>query len=490
MFLVFGGGGGSHDEEMGIKSLGQFLVKRRWIWLGFLLGAVLLLFSPPEGLTLQGQKSLIIAAVAILFLITEPMPLPTVAILIGVFQVLLGIADPMDVSRSFISDSVLFIMGSLMIAETIVKQKLDKRLALAIVNMTGPRVERLVPGLILVSALIASFIGEHTIVAMMMPVGMTLVAAASPDPLQTRRLSILVMLGIAYGAVVGGIGTPSGGARNAIILAYWRELYDIQFSYSEWLIFLYPMVLIQIPIVSYVLIKTFRPEVTDLSRSIAHLKSRVAEEGAMKVQDWFTVGIFALTVFLWVTVSDQIGLGTTAMIGVGLYLMFGIARWEDYSRGINWGVIFIYAGAISLGITMKDTGAAEWLAQSVLNGLVPFGITGGIPLLIVIAFSTMAFAMVLSSGATVGLLAPITLQMAYMTGTSVIAAGLITAVASAFTFMTAFGSPACNMVYSSGLVQRLDFLKAGWKMSLLSVFILFGVLMNYWRLLGFPDGLR
>ncbi|HEY5648909.1 MAG TPA: DASS family sodium-coupled anion symporter [Nitrospiria bacterium] len=475
---------------MDIKVLGQFLVRRRWIWLGFMLGGFLLLFSPPEGLTLQGQKSLVIAAVAILFLITEPMPLPTVAILIGVFQVLLGIADPMDVSRSFISDSVLFIMGSLMIAETIVKQKLDKRLALAIVNVTGPRVERLVFGLILVSALIASFIGEHTVVAMMMPVGMTLVAAASPEPLQTRRLSILVMLGIAYGAVVAGIGSPSGGARNAIILAYWGELFDIRFSYSQWVIFLYPMVLIQIPIVAYVLIKTFRPEVTDLSRSIEHLKDRVSEEGTMKVQDWFTVGVFSLTVLLWVTVSDRIGLGTTAMIGVGLYLMSGIARWEDYSRGINWGVIFIYAGAISLGITMKDTGAAQWVAQSVLNALVPFGIDGGIPLLFFMALFTMAVATVLSSGATVGLLAPVTLHMADMTGTSVIAAGLITAVASAFTFMTVFGSPACNMVYSSGLVQRLDFFKAGWKMSLVSIMILFGVLMNYWRLMGFPEGLR
>ncbi len=475
---------------MGITALETFLIKRRWIWMGFLLGALLLLLPTPSGLTIEGQKSLVIVVVAVLFLLTEPMPLPTVAVLIGVFQVLLGIADPMAVSRSFISDSVLFIMGSLMIAETIVRQKLDKRLALVIVNLTGPRVERLVFGLILASALIASFIGEHTVVAMMMPVGMTLVAAASPDPLQTRRLGTLIMVAIGYGAVVAGIGSPSGGARNAIILAYWRELFDIQFSYLQWMIFLYPMVLIQIPIVTFILLKTFRPEVTDLSRSIAHLKARVAEEGTMKPQDWFTVAIFFFTVILWVTVSDQIGLGTTAMIGVGLYLMFGIARWEDYSRGINWGVIFIYAGAISLGITMKDTGASQWVAQVVLDGVAPLGISGGIPLLFFIALLTMASAVVLTSGATVGLLAPVTLQMAHMTGTSIIGAGLVTAVASAFTFMTVFGSPACNMIYGSGLVRRKDFFKAGWKMTLVSVIILFGFLMNYWKLLGFPEGLR
>lgn len=135
----------------------------------FLLSGIILLLPPPVGLTVQGLKALAIAAVAILFLVTEPMPLPRVAVLIGVFEVLLGITGPIEVSRSFISDSLLFILGSLMIAETIVKQKLDKRLALVTVRITGPRVERIVVGLITVSALIASLIGEHTVVAMMMP---------------------------------------------------------------------------------------------------------------------------------------------------------------------------------------------------------------------------------------------------------------------------------------------------------------------------------
>jgi len=475
-------------DEIGMIGLLKFLIRRRWIAAGFLLGGGILLLPSPSGLTMSGQKSLAIAVAAIVFFITEPMPLPTVAVLIGVFEVLLGIASPMEVSRSFISDSLLFIMGSLMIAETIVKQKLDKRLALAIVRLTGPRVERVVVGLIVVSALIASFIGEHTVVAMMMPVGMTLIASAGPEPRELKNLPALIMLSIAYGAVAAGFGSPSGGARNAIMLAYWKQLFHLHVSYLQWMEYLYPMVVIQVPLVAWILLKTFRPEVVDLSRSIEELRSRVAEEGTLTAREGWTVIIFLFTVFLWITESDQIGLGTTAMIGVALYLMTGIAHWEDFSRGINWGVIFIYGGAISLGITMRDTGAANWTAQWVLRGLEPLGLHGGIPMLFFVALLTMALASVMSSGATVGLLAPVTLHMADLSGTSIVATGLVTAVASAFTYMTPIGSPACGMVYSSGYLKRVDFIKAGWKMNVVSLGLLMLMTFGYWRLLALPGG--
>jgi len=325
-------------------------------------------------------------------------------------------------------------------------------------------------------------------VAMMMPVGMTLIAYAGPDTRQLRNLSSLILLSIAYGAIAAGIGSPSGGARNAIVISYWRQLYHLHVSYLDWMKYLYPMVALQIPVVAFVLLKTFRPEVVDLAPSIERLESRVAEEGSMSARDIWTVVIFLITVVLWISVSDRIGLGTTAMVGVALYLISGIARWEDYSRGINWGVIFIYAGAISLGIAMRDTGAAGWMAQVLLHAVEPLGLHGGLGLLFFIALITMSLATVMSSGATVGLLAPITLHMADLSGSSIVEAGLVTAAASAFTFMTTIGSPACGMVYSSGHLTRTDFVKAGWKMNAASVGLMLLIALGYWSLLTFPGG--
>ncbi|HEY4485626.1 MAG TPA: SLC13 family permease, partial [Nitrospiria bacterium] len=333
-------------------------------------------------------------------------------------------------------------------------------------------------------ALIASFIGEHTVAAMMLPVGLTLIAGAHPEPSRIPNLRALILLSIAYGAVAAAVGTPSGGARNAIVIAYWRQLFDLNVSYLQWMLYLYPLVILQAPVVSWILIRVFRPELTDLSASIERLKERVAEEGILSAREVWTVIIFLFTVGLWITVSDRLGLGTVAMIGVALYLMFGMVSWEELSRGINWGVIFIYAGAISLGVTMRGTGAAQWAAGALLAFVEPLGLDSGIPLLLLVALLTMAVASVLSSGATVGLLAPVTLHMAELSGTSVTAAGLVTAAAAAFGYMTPLGSPACGMVYGSGHLQRADFWKAGWRMSLVSLALLMFMAAGYWHWLG------
>lgn len=461
------------------------LIERRWLFTGFLVGGVLLSMPAPEGLTEMGMRALILVIVVFIFFVTEPIPLPGVALFIAIAQVLLGLAKPTVVAQSFMSDSVFFIMGSLMIATALVKQNLDKRIALAIVRVTGPQVHRIVFGLVTVSALLSSFIGEHTVAAMMLPVGVALINYTNRDWRKIRNLSILILLSIAYGAMIAGIGTPSGGARNAIMLAYWKELFDLNVSYFEWIKVAYPIVLIEAPIIALILYRTFMPEVKDLSPALATLKQKVSEAGKMSQQEWLTVAIFLFTVLMWMTISDTIGLGITALIGVVLFLATGVVKWEDLNNNVNWGTILIYGGAISLGIMMKRTGVAGWLSYSFLKWMEPVGIHEGIPLLAAMSLMTLLSATVMSSGATVGMLGPITLNMASLSGTSVIAAGFITIISSSFCFLTAIASPACNIIYGSGYLKKTHFLKAGWKLVLISFVLIQLISAGYWRLLGY-----
>ncbi len=460
------------------------LLEKRWIFIAFSIGGFLLSIPTPEGLTPIGMRTLALLVVVFIFFVTEPIPLPGVALFIAISEVLLGLAKPSVVAQSFMSDSVFFIMGSLMIATALVKQNLDKRIALAIVKITGPRADRIILGLVVVSALLASFIGEHTVAAMMMPVGVALIRYSHSDWRKIRNLSIAILLSIAYGAMIAGAGTPSGGARNAIMLAYWQEMFDLRISYFTWIKMAYPMLLIGAPIIAFVLYHTFRPEITDLSPAVAALKEKVAKSGKMSRQEWLTVIIFLATVLMWMTISDTIGLGITALIGALLFLTMGIVKWEDLNNNVNWGTILIYGGAISLGIMMKRTGVAEWLSHSFLTWLEPTGIRSGLPLLAVMSFITILMAMVMSSGATVGILGPITLNIASLSGTSVIAAGFITVISASFCFLTAVASPACNIIYGSGYLKKSDFLKAGWKLILLSFIVIQLISVGYWRLLG------
>ena len=470
-----------------------FFWEKKWFFIALIVGALMLQMPVPEGLTGEGMIVITMSVVSIILFITEPVPLPTVALLIIIGQVVLMGHDSTEVARSLMTDSVLFIMGSLMLAVAVVKQKLDKRIAWLIVRLTGTKTWRVCFGVALVSGLLASFIGEHTVAAMMLPVGITLITLTSDDPKKVRNLAAVLLFSIAYGASVAGIGTPSGGARNAIMIGYWKEFfYDptnpetrkFLIGYLDWMIHAYPMFLVQLPIVTSILFWTFRPEYRDLSRAVVKLRATVEKEGPMKGADWIAIVIFFLVLAAWITISGNLGMGTVAIAGAAAFLITGLVRWEDINSGVNWGVILLYAAAISLGLQMKDTGAAQWVAENFLAFLAPFGAEHGFGLWAAVSVLTTGVTNTMSNGAAVAVLGPIVLKTAVIAGESPIILGYVTAVSSSFAYLTVVGTPACTIVYASGYLKATDFLAVGWKMVIASTVIMLLAAKVYWPLLG------
>ncbi|MBF0186479.1 MAG: DASS family sodium-coupled anion symporter [Magnetococcales bacterium] len=458
----------------------EFLREKKWFFIALIVGAIILTLPLPEGLSEEGMIVLAMTVVATILFVTEPVPLPTVALLIVVGQVLLlGIASS-TVARSLMNDSVLFIMGSLMLAVAVVKQKLDKRIALLIINVTGTKTIRIAFGISVVSGILASFIGEHTVAAMMLPVGITLITLTSKDPKEVRNLAAVLLFSIAYGCSVAGIGTPSGGARNAIMIGYWKEFYGLTISYVDWMIYAYPMFLLQLPFVTLLLFFTFKPEFSDLSPAVEKLKEQVKEQGPLKPRDWTSIILFALILFGWVFVSSEVGMGTIAVLGASAFLVAGLVLWEDLNSGVNWGVVLLYAAAISLGVQMKNTGAAEWVANTFLTMLTPLGADEGVGLWLSVSALTTGVTNTMSNGAAVAVLGPIVLNLAKAAGESPIVIGFITAISSAFAYLTVVGTPACTIVYASGYLKTTDFLAVGWKMALLSTFLMLVFASVYW----------
>jgi len=470
----------------------SYLIARRWLFIALALGAVLLHLPLPDGLTREGMVVLTMSVMATILFITEPVPLPTVALLLVVGEVLLLGRASSDVASSLMNDSVLFIMGSLMIAVAVVRQKLDRRLAFLIVRFTGTRTANVCMGITLVSGVLASFVGEHTVAAMMLPVGVTLIRLTSDDPAQVRRLAAVLLFSISYGASIAGVGTPSGGARNAIMIGYWREFfYDpndretwkYAVDYMRWMAFAYPLFLIQVPFVTAVLFLTFRPKQKNIARAVVRLRAQLADQGSMKVSDWSTIAIFVVILLLWIFASDSIGLGIVAILGAAAFLMVGLVGWEEINNGVNWGVVLLYAAVISLGVQMKETGAALWVAESFLDLLQPLGVGHGFGLWAAVMALTTGVTNTMSNGAAVAVLGPIVLKLAVVAGEEPLVLGFLTAVASAFAYLTVVGTPACTIVYASGYLKTTDFLKAGWKMVLVSTIICLFAASMYWPLL-------
>ena len=463
-----------------IADLLYWVTRKRWLIAAFAISLFLFYIPSPASLSPEGHRTLIIVVIALILIIGEVIPLPAVAILILILEVVLGIDTPNGVAASFMSDAVFFIMGSLMMAVAIVSQGLDKRLALGIIKHTGNKTWRIVFGFVAISSILSSFIGEHTVAAMMLPVALTLIRNTSDDQKTVQRLSTILLFSIAYGCAMGSIGTPSGGGRNVIMLGYFSEFGLGNISYLDWIKYAYPMLLLEIPIASVLLWMTFKPEQRILDSAVRKLKVKVTKAGKVTGNQMMAIGIFVFVFLGWVFLSPYLGLGIVALIGVFLYLSFGLIEWQDINRNTNWGVILLFGAAISLGIQMKETGAAEWVATQSINGMSMLINDLGFIQWFISVFLSGILTNFLSRAATVAVLGSVVL---YMGGDPIIL-GLSTSIASAFSYLTIVASPTCMIIHSSGLVKSSDYLKAGWKLFVISVFILYLVSNLYWPYLS------
>ena len=468
-----------------IRNLLFWAQQKRWLIIIALLGVVMYQLPYPDGISIAGYRTLILCIIVISLIVTEPVPLPAVALLIAVLEVVFHIAPPVEVANSYMNDSVFFIMGSLMMAVAIVHQGLDTRLALGIIRLTGNKVKNIVLGFTCVSALLSSFIGEHTVVAMMLPVGLSLVRNCGKNK-PIPNLTALILFSIAYGSTVGSIGTPSGGARNAIMLEYWRAITDsgLTLTYFQWIIMAYPMVIIGMLSTTFLLQLAFKPEFNRMDTAIRRLKIQVAHKGKITGNEFLTILIFVIVFLFWIFLNEQYGLGIIAIGGAFLYMATGLVEWKQVSQNTNWGVILLFAGTISLGVQMKNTGTALWIGNSLMSLFSPLIDQFTMIPYILNIFLTMLLSNIMSSSGTVAVLGPITLSMggdpAYM--------GMTTAISSAFGYFSAIAAPACMIIYSSGLVKMTDFLKAGWRMAIMSTITLLLLYKFYWPLIiGFTN---
>ena len=463
-------------------SLSNFLfwaTQKRWFIYAIIIGLILILLPHPQGLSEQAYTSIVILITALILIIKEPIPLPAIAIYILLAQIYGGIDSADGIAKAFMNDAVFFIMGSLMLAVVIIRQGWDSRIALGILKITGNKTSNIVFGFLSISAILSSFIGEHTVAAIMLPIGMTLIRFTSSDFEKVKNLAAAILFSITYGCLIGSAGTPSGGGRNVIMINYFNQS-GLSLSYFEWMIKIYPFVIIQIPIVAWIIINTFKPEYKILDSSIRKLVIKVAKSRSMTGRNTVTVIIFILVFLGWIFFSERFGLGTIALTGVFLYILGGFVRWNDLSRHTHWGVIILFGATISLGTSIRSTGAALWLADQVI---MLFGsMMDTFPFFsdLIVIMITAAMTNILSSSATVAVLGPITMNLV----PDMMHIGLVTAVSSAFGYFTAVAAPACTIVYSSGMIKATDFVRLGMRIGLASILLLMIYINTYWLIIN------
>lgn len=463
------------------------LLKTSWIWIFIAIVVVLVIlsFDPPGGLSREGQISLALLAAVVILFISEPIPLPGIIFFIAIYQVFFGLGTPNQVAKSFMHDAVFFIMGALMIGVALNNQAIGKRLILILINRVGNNARRISFAIITTAALLAGFIADHVVAAVMTPMVISLLKTTRE---QTDRrianLSKFLLFSVAYGATIGGLYAPSGGGRNIVMIGLLDEITNQQIGFGQWIALSLPITLLMIPTTSLILNFVFKPEVMDLSLAVTGLREEL-EERDVTGETWLTLIIFAVTVILWISAGSLLGLGILALLGATLYLVFGLVDWEDYQRGVNWGVIVIYMGALSMGSLLNRTGAAGWMANSVMTFIREgLNLSGIGPIAAAISVLSSVMTNLMSAAAAASVVGPITLKLTEYSALNPVFVALLTAVSTSFGFLLLIATPPNAIIYSSGHIKAKDFIKAGVLMTIAAFGILSLVVAFWWNLWG------
>lgn len=438
--------------------------------------------------------------VVICFL-TECIPLPGVAFCIGLILVFTGVVTRKEVAMLYWSDACWFIMGSLMFAVAFVKTGVDKRVCLAMFKkLATPNVKWITLIFFLIISPLAMIISDHALAAMFLPIGMLLYQnSLTPEVEEDPELAKMLMIAIAMACNIGGPGAPSGGARNVIMMTYLNDMFGVDIGYFQWMIYCAPFVFLMIPITWLVVNWRFKPKIKTLAPAMEHLKREIDRMGGWNKKQIISLIIFLIMVFGWFTEKAffqlgiypiRLGIGVIAIAGAVAYLLSGVVNWRDYQEKVDWGVVWLYAGAIIFGKTLDSTGAAYWLARSVLDLLAPLGINAGVPLMAISNGLTSVLTNLMADGPAAAAVGPITLNMAGLVHPGTIFLPFMamgTAIASSFAYCLIIGTPPNAIVYASGYLEPKDYLRVGAIMWLVANIVLLLLTGVYWVFIGFGN---
>ena len=439
-----------------------------------------------------------IVVFVVLCFLTEAIPLPMVALCIGIIAILTGIVTRKDIAMLYWSDATWFIMGSLMFASAFVKTGVDKRIAMMMFGrLKTPHIKWITLMIIIIIAPLTMFMSDHALAAMFLPIGILLyststAAAGREDP----ELGKILMITIAMACNLGGSLAPSGAARNIIMMSYAEDMFGILIGFGEWCVYMVPLLIFTIPLTWLMINWRFRPQITDLTPSMVYVKEELDKIGGKWTgQQKVCVTIFIVMLFCWITEKNLIfnltgirfGIGVIAVMGAIAYVLAGITNWRDYQTKVDWGVVWLYAGAIIFGRILVKTGGAYWIARSLVELVGPLGLGKGLGLLLTGNVITGLLTQLMADGPACAAVGPVTLSMAgivHPETTIIPFMAMGTSYASSLAYCLIIGTPPNAIVYASGYLEPKDYLRVGVILWFTNLVVMMIFAATYWQWLG------
>jgi sodium-dependent dicarboxylate transporter 2/3/5 len=433
----------------------------------------------PDGLTREGMNAIAIFVLCVIFWVSNAIPLMITSLLAIILLPLLGVLDAKLAYSFFGNQAVFFILGAFMLASAMMQSGLSTRIALLVLRWFDKKQSTLLLGVFLLPAALSYVMSEHAVAAMMLPIVLEIAAALGLQP--GSRYGKTLFLAVAWGAIIGGIGTFLGGARAVLTVGILEELTGQTISFVEWLLAALPVVLAMLLVGAVVLLWLSRHERHEIAKATAYLDAKVAGLGKLSRREIGIGVLLAGAVALWATIGNAVGLATIALGAVVVAFVFKLLSWKQVERDVNWGIILMYGGAIALGSALDQSGAAGWIAETLIgNTIASVGV-----LFAVLVILSILLTEGISNSAVVALLMPAGIALAGQFGMDVRVAALAIGIPCGLAFMLPISTPATALAVSSKFVRTSDTMRTGIFLNLAAIVIFLVVGFFYWPMIGF-----
>lgn len=454
--------------------------------------AAVLLTPSPAGMEEPAWRVTGLAAWMALWWLTGVIPLEATALLPIVLLPLLGVRSLSQVTGSYADPVIFLFLGGFLLAATLERWRLHRRLALAAVSMVGVEGRRVVLAFLLASAAVSMWISNTATALMMLPIALAVTAGQEA---RSTGFATALMLAVAYGSSIGGVGTLIGTPPNAIFAANARELLGEEVSFGDWIVLGLPVSVLLCFICWLVLTRMFdvRGSVSGLAD---HLRREAASLGPMELGERFVIGVFAATALAWIFrepknlgavripgLSDLLpGISDPAIAIAAALLLFVVPLprsryrvaldWET-ARGVPWGILLLFGGGLALAGAFEASGLTEWMGARLQ------GLKGASPVFIVLSCTALfVFITELTSNtATAALGMPLLAGAAGGLGMPALPLMAAGALGSSMAFMLPVATPPNAVVFGSGAIAPRDMARAGLAMNFVSIPVITAAVM-------------
>ena len=381
-----------------------------------------------------------------------------------------------DTTASFGHKYVFLYVGGFILAIAIERWNLHKRIALNIINIIGTDVKKIILGFMVATAFLSMWISNTATSVMMLPIGMAIISQLKDNP-KTKKdenqiFGKALMLSIAYSASIGGLSTLIGTPPNLVLAGIVQEMYNVEITFSKWIIFGLPISILLLTICWFYLTNfafTFQQKAFPGGRS--EIKRQLLDLGKISFEEKVVLVVFALTAFAWISRSFFIAkllpnIDDTIIAIISAVVLFilpaskaqsrKMITWEEAVK-LPWGILLLFGGGLALAEGFKQSGLAVWIgSQMTLLDSVAL-----LLLLLILVTAVNFLTEITSNLATAAMLLPILAPLALTIDVHPFILMVGATVAASCAFMLPVATPPNAVVFGSGYLTIPDMFRAG-----------------------------